>query len=240
MTALSIVQDVALKIGIPYPTELFAGTQRYQLEIRSLLNECARMVAYDTGHDWTALKTLATLTGDGSSLSFSLPADYRRMLKKATVWPSDTPYTPMIHYSDTDEWLGMQAQAFPPLSGAWTLIGDEMHIRVGGSTSPLGTGVTAKFYYLSKNYAKAADNTLKAAFDTDTDTFRLDERLLNLALTYRWKQAKGQDYSEEISDYGNALAERIGADKGSNIFAVGGRQTTALDLGWAYPGVLGP
>jgi hypothetical protein len=240
MTALSIVQDASLRIGVPYPSELFAGTSRALVELKATLLDCARMVAYDTGHDWTALKTLNTFTGNGTDLAFDMPADYQRMLKKATVWPSDNPYTPMIHYTDTDEWLGMLSQAFPPLSGAWTLIGDQMHIRVGGSSSPLGTGVTAQFYYLTKKYARNAGGTAIAAFSADDDTYRLDERLLTLAVIYRWKQAHGQDYAEELSDYGNALAERIGSDKGSNIFAVGGRTTTALDLGWAYPGVLGP
>lgn len=240
MTALSIVQDASLRIGVAYPDELFAGTSRVLRQLRSVLNDAARMVAFDAGHDWTALKALATLTGDGVALAFDMPADYRRMLKKATVWPSDNPYAPMIHYTDTDEWLGMLSQAFPPLSGAWTLIGDQMHIRQGGSSNPLATGVTAKFYYLSAYYAKAAGGSAKAAFDADEDTFRLDERLLTLALIYRWKQAQGQDYAEEMADYQAALAERIGADKGSNIFTVGGRTTTALDLGWAYPGVLGP
>lgn len=240
MSALSIVQDASLRIGVAYPDELFAGTSRVLRQLRSVLNDAARMIAFDAGHDWTALKTVATLTGNGTDLAFNLPADYRRMLKKATVWPSDNPYAPMVHYTDTDEWLGMLSQAFPPLSGGWTLIGDQMHIRQGGSTSPLASGVTASFYYLSSYFARSDVGTAQAAFSADDDTFRLDERLLMLALIYRWKQVQGQDYAEEMADYQTALAERIGADKGSNIFSVGGKTATALDLGWAYPGVLGP
>lgn len=240
MTALSIVQDASLRIGVPYPDVLFAGTTRVLRQLRSILNEAARMVAFDVGHDWTALKSVATMTGDGVALAFNMPADYRRMLKKATVWPSDNPYTPLVHYADSDEWLGMLSQAFPPLTGAWTLIGDQMHIRQGGSTAPLASGVTASFYYLSSYFAKSSGGTAKAEFSVDDDTFRLDERVLTLALIYRWKQAQMQDYAEEMADYQTAVAERIGSDKGSSIFSVGGQQTTAFDLGVAYPGVLGP
>ena len=240
MTALSIAQGASLRIGVQYPDELYSGTSRVSKQMQGLLNDAARNVAFDCGHDWTALKTLSTFTGDGTELAFDMPSDYHRMLKKATVWPSDNPYTPMIHYTDTDEWLGMLSQAFPPLSGAWTLIGNQMHIRKGGSSAPLETGVTAKFYYITSYFAKSAAGTAKVAFDADADTFRLDERLLMLAFIYRWKQSQGQDYAEELADYQTALAERIGADKGSNIFTVGGKTTTAMDLGWAYPGVLGP
>jgi hypothetical protein len=207
--------------------------------LQEYLGDAAAMVAFDCGHDWTALKSLATLTGDGS-LAFDLPPDYRRMLKKAAVWPSATPYSPYTHYANTDDWLGMLSQAFPPLTGAWTLIGDQIHIRVGGSTSALQTGGTAQFYYLTSKFAQDVGGTAKVAFTADDDTFRLDERLLKLALVYKWKQGHQQDYAEELSDYENALAERIGADKGSNIFAVGGRRVTAFDVGYAYPGVLGP
>lgn len=240
MTALSIVQGASRKIGVTRPDQLFAGTTDTLYELQEYLNDAAAMVAFDCGHDWTVLKTLGTFTGDGSALAFDLPSDYRRMLKKAQVWPSATPYSPYTHYADTDQWLGMLSQAFPPLTGAWTLIGEQMHIRVGGSTTPLASATTAQFYYITNKYAKDSGGTAKASFTADDDTFRLDERLLKLALTYRWKQGHLQDYAEEMSDYENALSERVGADKGSNMFAVGGRKQSAFDVVTAYPGVLGP
>lgn len=239
MTALSIVQGASRKIGVARPDQMFGGITDTQYELQEYLNDAAAMVAFDCGHDWTVLKTLGMLTGNGS-LSFNLPSDYRRMLKKAAIWPSATPYSPFAHYPDTDDWLGMLSQAFPPLTGAWTLIGEQIHIRVGGSTSALGTDDTASFYYLSSNFAKDAGGVAKAEFTDDTDTFRLDERLLKLALIYKWKQGHLQDYAEEMSDYENALSERIGADKGSNIFAVGGSRGTGYDISIAYPGNLGP
>lgn len=238
MTALSIVQDASLKIGVARPDELFAGTTRVLRELSSTLNDCARMIARYKAHDWTKLKTLGTLTGNGVDLAFDLPADYRRMLKQARLWPSAMPNNPYTHYSDTDGWLGMLSQSFPVLSGAWTMIGDQIHVRVGGSTSPLETATTAQFYYISSYFAKSAAGVAKAAFTADDDTFRLDEDLLKLAFIYRWKQGKQQDYAEEMSDYGDALAELIGGDKGSNILVVGKRGSWA-DTTVPYPGVLG-
>lgn len=240
MTVLSAVQNASLKIGVERPSVLYAGTTRELVELQALANECAQMIAFDSGHDWTALKTLGTFTGDGSDLSFSLPPDYKRMLKKAALWPSSTPYSAFTHVADTDDWLGFLSQGYAPLIGAWTIIGEEVHIREGGPTSPLASGNVVSFYYLTNKCCKDSGGTAKVAFTADDDTYRLDERLLTLAMIYKWKQDKEQDYTEALSDYGNALFERIGSDKGSNIFSVGKRRSSSFDAGMAYPRSLVP
>ena len=240
MTVLSAIQNASVKLGIERPPAVYSGTSRTLVELQALANECAQMIAYDSGHDWTALKALGTLTGDGSDLSFPLPSDYKRMLKKARLWPSSTPYSPFQHIAETDDWLGFLSQGYAPLIGAWTLIGEDVHIRVGGPTSPLGTGDTVSFYYLTNKCCKDTGGTPKVAFTADTDTYRLDERLLTLAMVYKWKQDKEQDYTEALSDYGNTLFERIGSDKGSNIFSVGKRRANSLDASFAYPRALVP
>jgi hypothetical protein len=237
MTILSVVQNASLGIGVERPTVLFAQTTREALELKGMVNDCARMIAFDTNHDWTALKTLATITGDGLSLSFPKPDDYERMLKKAKLWPASTPHWPLAHIPDTDDWLGTQVQG-AGLLGAWTMIGDNIHIREGGNLSPLSTGNVVSFYYVTTKYAKDGAGTPKVAFTADDDTFRLNERLLELALKYRWKQQKGQDYTEDMSDYENTLFSQIGKDKGSVAIAVG-RPRVPSGATVAYPGRLG-
>lgn len=239
MTVLDVVRGASLVIGVARPDQLFAGTTRELFELQAMVNEVAQMVAFDSGHDWTKLKTLATLTGDGSALGFDLPTDYLRMLKKARLWSSATPYSPFTHYPDTDTWLGTQVQAFQPLVGAWTIIGEQLQIRVGGNAAALASLETAQFYYITKNIVRAIDGTAQPAFTMDSDTFRLDERVLKLGLIYRWKQDKGQDYAENLSDYENALFQQIGTDKGSNIMVVGRRRMSG-EMDIAFPGVVTP
>lgn len=239
MTVLSVVQQASLKIGVARPDQLFAGTTRVLQELQEAVIETAKMIAFDTGHDWSKLKTLGTFTGDGVALGFNLPSDYRKMLKKARLWPINSPYAPYTHYADTDSWLGTQVQSFQPLIGAWTIIGEQVQIRVGGNNAAVATGDTVQFYYITNNMAKDAGGTPKAEFTIDTDVFRLDERLLKLGLIYKWKQAKGQDYTEEMSDYENALFQLIGTDKGSNIIIVGSQRAPG-DLNFAFPGTITP
>lgn len=239
MTVLSVVQQASTKIGVAYPDQLFSGATQVMRELQEAVNEAAKMIAFDAGHDWSKLKVLATFTGDGVALGFDLPSDYMKMLKKARLWPINSPYAPYTHYSDTDTWLGTQVQSFQPLIGAWTIIGEQVQIRVGGNNAAVANGDTVQFYYLTKNIVKDNAGLPISDFMADTDTFRLDERLLKLALIYKWKQAKGQDYAEEMSDYENALFQQIGTDKGSNILVVGSQRAPG-DLNFAFPGTITP
>ncbi|ESX13624.1 MULTISPECIES: hypothetical protein [unclassified Mesorhizobium] len=233
MTILSVIKDVCTVIGLTVPTAVFSSTDREHIELQSLANEMAQRIAFDT-RDWTKLKTLATLTGDGVSTGLNLPADYQRMLKKARVWPSASPYTSLTHYPDSDEWLGLAVQNFQILVGAWTMIGDQIQIKPA-----IPNLATAQFYYLTNKIVKDKDGATKAAFTADDDVFRLDERVLKLGIIWQWKANKGQAYSEDMATYEDAIAVSAGADKGSNILAVGRRRST-IDADFAFPGVITP
>src|SRR4051812_47735343 len=77
---LTIIQEVCAVIGLTVPDAVFGQTTRELVELQSLANEMAYRIAVDT-HDWTTLKQLVLLTGDGVSEGFYLPDDYARMLK---------------------------------------------------------------------------------------------------------------------------------------------------------------
>jgi len=233
MTILSVFQQVAPVIGLRVPTAVMASTDRTNIELAALANEMAERIAFDISYDWSALKKLATLTGDGIAEGFDLPADYRRMLKKARLWPSSSPYATLTHYPDSDQWLGMQVQNFQQIVGGWTILGDQIMIR-----PVVNSAATVKFFYLRNTIVKATDGTLKTTFDADEDSYVLDERILKLGIIWQWKANKGQQYAEDLSNFEDALSERIGADKGSTSIAVGRQRVGAEAI--AYPWVITP
>ncbi|MGL9687473.1 MAG: hypothetical protein ACQBVK_01605, partial [Candidatus Phytoplasma sp. TWB_XP] len=126
----------------------------------------------------------------------------------------------------------MEEQKFQQTVGGWTIIGDQIQIR-----PIVPNAATVRFYYLSNLIAKTADAQRIPAFMADTDTFRLDERVLKLGIIWQWKANKGQAYAEDMTNYEEALAYAIGADKGSNVLEVRRGRLTAE--AWPYPGVLG-
>lgn len=232
MTVLSAISQACASLGLSIPTAVFASVVREHQELATIANEMAQEIAFD-GHEWSRLKTLATLTGNGVATTFDFPSDYQRMLKSARLWPSATPSAPLCHSSDTDQWLGDTAYSNGWLTNSWTIIGDQIHIR-----PIVPNAATVQFYYLTRNYAKTAAGVAKASFSLDTDTFRLDERVLKLGIIWRWKASKGLPYAEEMQTYETALGVAVANDKGSNIIREG-RPRWSGDVSIAYPWVLG-
>lgn len=231
MTILSVIQDVAPVIGIAVPDAVFASTTREHVEIKSLANEMA--VRIGKAHDWSLLRTLQTYTGDGSTEAFALPSDYLRMLKKANLW-SSAYQTPLTHVLDTDRWLEMDIRAFDFVIGAWSMLGGNIEIK-----PTMATGVTAKFYYLTNKVVISNASEQKTTFTADTDSFRLNERLLTLGMIWQWKANKGQSYGEDMANYEAALEQAIGEDKGSKVIRVG-RARMPSDASTAFPQSITP
>lgn len=230
MTVLSACQEAAVEIGQPNPTAVYGAAAPFARELALQANRVAQEIA--KAHDWRALTTLGTLTGDGSTTSFALPADYDRMLKKTQVHSHSWQNMGFSSPRDLDQWLNMNDSGVTGTPGNWVLLGGRFQF-----TPAMPTGETARFYYQSKYYALATDNTTtKPAFTIDTDMFRLSERVLALGIVYRWRVMKGYDASAASSQFAVALAEEIGADKGSRSLAIGRKR---LNAELAYQGILG-
>ena len=227
MTTLSVVQDACTSgIALEKPTAVFGSSTREHIELAALLNEAGAMIA--GAHEWQTLNKIATITGDGSDETFALPTDFDRMLDKSQLWSSslETPLTPI---SDRDEWLGMDVQSFDFVINAWIIYGNQIHIKPA-----LASAVTVKYFYQSHHWAQTSALVNVDEFSSDTDTFRLNNRLLKLALVYKWREMKGLPYAENMADYQDLLAKLINRDKGSRIIRIG-KATMPRDAVYAYP-----
>lgn len=211
MTLLTVVRDVCAVVGVIAPTSVFSSinTNRTMFEMLGNANEMAQRIAYDY-REWTRLKKSVVYSGDGTTTAFNLPADYKRMLKTANVWRSTSTQQPMRFISDTDEWMQRRAANWTDAWGEWTLLGDQMLIWPA-----MGVGVTALYPYLDKNCVVLAAGGYGDRFVQDTDTFRLNERLLKLGMIFNWKQQKGSPYAEDMGTYSDTLNVEAGSDKPS-------------------------
>lgn len=65
----------------------------------------------------------------------------------------------------------------------------------------------------------AADNTLKRTFTLDTDSAMMDELLVEMAVSYRWKKSKGYaDWVDYKAEYDQQLDLMKGQDGGRRSF----------------------
>jgi len=212
MTLLSVVRDVCAAVGVTLPQSVFSNItgNRTMQEMLSTANEMAQRIAYDQ-REWVALRATAGATGDGIKDAFAMPANYKRLLVTSNVWRSGNPSQPMRFISDHDEWVQRRMSNAVTSPGEWILsnssLGLSMYIH-----PILDVGETTSFFYLDKNCVKLASGGYSDVFMADLDEFRLDERLLKLAMIYQWKAQKGSSYAEDMSTFGDALTVAMGHD----------------------------
>lgn len=232
MTVLQVLQNAALTLGIQQPTLVYGGSSRDQLELGRVANEAADAIF--RVHDWQTLAEVATITGDGSTEAFDLPSNYARMLKKGNLWSSslETAFTP---YPDWDTWLELDVQAFDFVINAWTLYGNQIHIKPA-----IGDGVTVKYFYIKNTKVIDASQNEKTTFTADTDRINIGNdytafnRLLELGCIWQWKRNKRQPYAEELADYEELKGSLATPDKGARIIRMG-RPRYPWNVRLAYP-----
>lgn len=232
MTVLSAVQLAAPWIGIEVPSVVYTSTDRVMVEMQAVANEAAQQISDD--HDWTVLKTINTVTGDGSDVDFDLPADYDRLPKDAQLHSSVNTTVPLDHILSENEWLALDVQGIDYPYGRWIIYGGSLYIKPARAS-----GETVKHFYISNARVTASGGSNKALFTADDDTFRIDERLLKLAIIWLWKAQKGQDYQEDLYNYQVALSKAIGRDRGPATIAVGPSRRWPGSASVAYPYALG-
>lgn len=209
MTVLSACRSAALRLVGQRPTTLFSTADQFALELASLADETAASIA--KANDWRALTRLNTITGTGSDIGFSLPADYDRMPLKANVYSSRSDMA-LGQPEDLDQWLEWLDDGIIGYPGYWLILGGQMQIL-----PVLSSGETVKFYYQSNQIVSGN----KTGFTADSDTFLLSERLLTLGIIWRWRAMKGLEYAEDQRNYEIAFGEEAGRDRGSKILKFG-------------------
>lgn len=216
MTVLTAVQSACknTSVGIyPAPTTLFSSTDQMEIEFCNLANEAATEIA--KAHDWRLLTTLKTQAGDGSTTAFSLPTDYDRMPVKASIYLNSSK-TQLTRVDDLDDWMDIQLQNYSGFAGWWLIQGGYLNVLPAPSATD-----SLKYYYQSNLIVAPATGSNKTAFTLDTDTFRLKERLLTLAIIFMWRAKKGLEYSQELNDFNLAFGQETGREKGSRMIKLG-------------------
>lgn len=197
-----------------------ASTNKFELELMDLANEVATDIM--KSHEWQALKRVQTITGDGATVDYSMPADFDRFLIDTDMMGRDDRWGQWFEKCDdineftartNDEW-----QASWP--GIWTVYGGQIRFVPAPED-----GRILSFPYISKNFVSGN----KSAFSADTDEFVLSERLLTLGIVWRWRENKKFDYTGDFEAFQKSFGEESAKDGGNAIYRTGSRR---LEYWW--------
>ncbi len=190
MTLLTIAQGLAKNVGMQSPSSVVGNAARSWVEALQFANETGEELARRV--DWGQLQASATLTGDGTNLTHSLPAGFGRLSKGAAVKAGATP----IRSLSRAEWGTLTpAQGTPRY---FLLEGDDMTLF-----PYLANLATVSVSYQTKYWTSAG----AAAFTADDQTSLIDENLFLKGLIARWRRQKGMPYQDEEAEYEAALQD---------------------------------
>lgn len=230
MSLLTTISAAAVLLNIPAPSTVVGNPDPQVAQLYGLLlEECDELLSKN---DWPVLITAGAFTVAVAALPFAqtLPADFKRFTVGSDIWNTGR-REKLIGPLAPDQWqrlLAFNVGAYPQY---WRLYGGTLNIWGAGA------GDAFSYEYVSTKYAISTGGTRLPTFANDTDGIVLPERLVKLALLWRWKRAKGLDYAEEMSTYEREFERETAHTRGLRIVST----ASGCDMPDNYwPGVITP
>lgn len=210
MTLLEMLDEVMLLSGMDTETAYADSTNDAVARLVTIANQAAVSIAQ---HEWQTLRGIYTFNMTAAE-TYDLPDDYKAFIPDTMFIDGSLVNIP----TDTAEWNYMKS--IDGASGAlWSmrLLGNVIHVH-----NPV-SGTEVSFEYQSKYPVLDANDTPKARFTADTDTFRLDDELLIKETIWRYKKLLGlADWQIDMADAKAYERYAKGNDKGAKTLIPGG------------------
>jgi len=209
MSLLTICQDAARRCRFNSVPSVAVSSN--DLDVQQLV-----AFAQDTGvelmerHDWRNLKKEMTLTGDGGTLQWSLPSDWKRFVPSdrsqgGQLVSMSRPLVPMMGPINDMQLARFKAYPTVLIWPVWRMIGNYVEIWPA-----LPSGEVVKSWYYSKNWiSNAAGSATSPSFSNDDDYSLINEDTIMKGVVWRWKQSKGLDYAEEFRAYEASIERNV-------------------------------
>lgn len=220
-TVLDVLKEACRRIGISVPASAVSSTDLQVQQLVALLNEEGQELA--ARYPWQRLTREATFTTvstqsqgdlDGGILPCASNIAY---IVNDTIW-NRTTRMPVYGPLSQRDWAYSRAMNYTAPTSEFRIIGNQLYFN-----PPPAAGDTAAFEYITRNWLVAADGTTaRDSIVADDDSPVLDWQIVLLGLMWRWKAAKGLDYSEAFATYQRRVAEATAHDGSKPILSLNG------------------
>lgn len=220
MSLKSVINDMLAEVGWPQFNAIASNTEATAKQCFSLIN--TELAALSERKDWMHLTTEYDFpTVNGQSI-YPLPADYRSIVANSAF--EKTQYYQIKGSIGVAEWNWRTNGFYGNLNRwAFRLLYSTAVPSIQFTPEPVDVEDLV-ISYISTNYAKAADNTPQPLYVLDTDVSRVPEVLVGLGLKWRFRRAKGLDFSAELAEYNSRVDALFSKYAGQADIPVGGRR----------------
>jgi len=206
MTLLEIVQTVCLRRGLEKPTAVIGSPKVEYRQMGGLATEvCEYLASLDGWQGQIRDANITTIAGSGQGDLKTLLADdgFQNIVGNKIF--NRTTNRQLIGPVDSESWQYQQHVAEDVVEDQFRIQANRLYLH---TNQPAGESL--RFEYYSKYLVMSSLNVRKPAFTADTDTFRLDDRLIVAGLLAYWLRSKGMPYAAEEAAF-QGMVDRLGA-----------------------------
>ena len=216
MSLLTICQNVADFTGFERETTIISNTSPTARQLLALCQREGKQLMRTTA--WPILLKEHTFNTVSGTQSYALPTDFDRFI-------GDTAF----NRTDLDKFTGpLTPQQYQLDRHGSASAGITQRFRLKSSSNTLKFDITPTptsaesigFEYVSSHWNQKTDGTSQDAFTVDTDTGILDELLIEMHVTWQFKQMHGLDYAEDFRQYQLELRQAVSRSGGSPIISL--------------------
>ena len=192
MSLLTICQDAARRIGLTPPDTVISSVESNAIALLGFAQEEGKELARRA--TWQKITKEATFSTTASDLDYALESDFDWYLPDTMF--NRTSNRQVAGPISAAEWQRIQASLVTLVNPGFRFRGGLILI----SPTPSATETVA-YEYMSNQWCESVGGTDQSAWAADTDLPLLNEELHTLGIVWRFKQAKGYDYSEAFRAY---------------------------------------
>ena len=226
MSILTILEDACNDIGLPVLSSIAQNDQTVKQLLRMANKEGHALI---NRYDWQRARKIIThttvsATSQGNILAITsvtaasitgMSSPYGHIIND-TIW-DQTQQRPIYGPLTPQHWQGLTASSTTGPFSEYRIINNQL------LTVPVPTaGNIWQFEIKSRFFCESSAGLGRDRWKNDGDLGRLDEELMTLGIVWRYKKAKGMDYSEDFMEYERRAINEMGKDGGKPTLNSGG------------------
>lgn len=226
-TANTILNRVAVEVGLDAVSDPFASTDKNFVSMKTLLNIAGEELVQI--HPWQFLIKEESITTvvPGDDGDYDFPTDYQRMVNQ-TLWET-TNQRSLVGPLSPQQWQ------FLTNSDITSALDVSFRLRDGSFSifpQPPENGLTITYEYISRNWVidSTDGTTMLSQCVQGADTPLFDRTLLSRMLKVKWLEMKNFDTTKAQADLNQTFSLLTESDKGAPILNVAGRRGRAWNF----------